>query len=394
MWLKTTVSTKTDLTSCILELKGALGDGNLSNLVCYFTEEYDAQSLGAALTDAFPNIPIIGCSSCRGVMTQEGYFPNPVIGLLGIYDNPQAAYGSAIALQSESIPIARLVDQVIDNALKNANRVGELPSIVLLHGTPGIEESLIENIDRKFGGQVPIIGGSAADNYINKKWSIFTESGVTSEGVALQVLFPSQPVFSGFSAGYSPTEFSGTITKANGRVIQEIDNESASKIYKEWVADYSGIQIAEQYIFDLVTRFPLGRVVGENFGSQQYKLTHPVRRTSDGGLEVFANVEVGERISLMTGSKNQLIDRVSRVVQEASHKSYQNRSVFGSLTIFCAGSMLRLGEDIYKVHQKMVEQLGESDFICPFTFGEQGRFINGENAHGNLMISSVVFYEA
>lgn len=44
------------------------------------------------------------------------------------------------------------------------------------------------------------------------------------------------------------------MTKANGRVIEEIDNESASELYKEWIGDHSGIQIAEQYVFDHVTR--------------------------------------------------------------------------------------------------------------------------------------------
>ncbi len=31
-------------------------------------------------------------------------------------------------------------------------------------------------------------------------------------------------------------------------------------------------------------------------------------------------------------------------------------------------------------------------YICPFTFGEQGRFTGGENAHGNLMVSTVLFH--
>lgn len=394
MRLKTTVSTQTDLKSCLHELQKAMEYSDLSNLVCYFTQEYDAKQLAEALTEAFPNIPIIGCSSCRGVMTQDGYFPNPAVGLMGIYDQSNAGYGSALINLHDQTPVSSLIDQAIDSALESANRIGELPSLVLLHATPGMEEVLIESIDCKFGSQVPIIGGSAADNYINQNWSIFTEQGMTNKGVALQVMFPSQSVFSGFSAGYSPTEFSGVITKANGRVIEEIDNESASELYKEWVGDHSGIQIAEQYVFDHVTRFPLGRIVGKHQGSPQYKLTHPVRRTQDGGLEVFANVEVGEQISLMTGSQNQLIERVSRVIQEASYKRYQDRAHFGSLTIFCAGSMLRLGKDIHKVHKKMIEQLNGCDFICPFTFGEQGRFVNGENAHGNLMISSVVFYEA
>lgn len=393
MRLKTTVSTQTNLESCIYELRKVIDKKDLSNLVCYFTQEFDAEQLAASLIVAFPNIPIIGCSSCRGVMTQDGYFSNPAVGLLGIYDLPKSAYASALVRLDEHACVSVLVDQVIDDALNRVNRSGELPSLVLLHATPGSEETLIESIDNKFGSQVPIIGGSAADNYIDQGWSIFTEQGATHKGVALQLMFPSQSVFSGFSAGYSPTEFSGLITKAKGRVIEEIDDEPASNLYKEWVGDHSGILIGDEYIFDHVTRFPLGRAVVDNSDFPQYKLTHPVRRTEEGGLEVFANVEVGELVSLMTGSQRQLIERVSRVIQEASYKSYQDKPLLGSLTIFCAGSMLRLGKDIHKVHHKMLEQLDGSDFICPFTFGEQGRFINGENAHGNLMISSVVFCE-
>ena len=30
-------------------------------------------------------------------------------------------------------------------------------------------------IDKKFGTEVPIIGGSAADNQVSGNWSIFTE---------------------------------------------------------------------------------------------------------------------------------------------------------------------------------------------------------------------------
>ena len=33
-------------------------------------------------------------------------------------------------------------------------------------------------------------------------------------------------------------------------------------------------------------------------------------------------------------------------------------------------------------------------FITPFTFGEQGRLPHGELAHGNLMVSSVIFLES
>ena len=40
------------------------------------------------------------------------------------------------------------------------------------------------------------------------------------------------------------------------------------------------------------------------------------------------------------------------------------------------------------------QRLGDIPFITPFTFGEQGRLPHGELAHGNLMISSVIFLDS
>ncbi|OWH58147.1 hypothetical protein CBG31_18355, partial [Vibrio cholerae O139] len=60
MRLKTTVSTQVDVYSCIHELQQSMDSNGLSNLICYFTEEYDAQLLSSMLKAAFPGIPIIG----------------------------------------------------------------------------------------------------------------------------------------------------------------------------------------------------------------------------------------------------------------------------------------------------------------------------------------------
>ena len=68
--------------------------------------------------------------------------------------------------------------------------------------------------------------------------------------------------------------------------------------------------------------------------------------------------------------------------------------MLGAIIIFCAGSMIRLGKDIKQVQNKLYQQTDGLPFICPFTYGEQGRLIGGENAHGNLMISSAVFYQS
>ena len=104
--------------------------------------------------DALPNIPIHGCTTCHGIMTETGFHSGPVIGVLIIYDSGINAYGTGIEHFGDSIDASTF--NAIDKALKNANREGEIPDLILLHSTPGNEEKVMAAIDKKFGTEVPI----------------------------------------------------------------------------------------------------------------------------------------------------------------------------------------------------------------------------------------------
>lgn len=366
----------------------------LSNVICYYTQEYPPEQIHRALSHHFPTIPFIGCSSCQGLMTEHGFHAGPVVALMGIYDQQPCAYGNGLVELNDNIDQKQAAYRAIQQALIQAGRVGEIPNLILLHATPGFEEEFIDVIDDTFGTRVPIIGGSAADNHIQGQWSIMTQDSWTQKGIALQLFFPSMTLSAGFSAGYSPTEFEGIVTQVNGRFVKRIDGEPAACIYKEWIGDHSGVQFENTYLFDHVTRFPLGRIAGYIKQQPYYKLSHPVRVHTDGSLELFSTLREGETIYLMTGSKNQLIQRATQVVRDANAQNYHRSSLLGAILIYCAGAMLRLGQDMSMVHQQLLQQMQGQPFICPFTFGEQGRFIGGENGHGNLMIASVIFYES
>lgn len=376
------------------QLKEEISREGLSNLICYYSEEYYSHEIQHALIQAFPTTPFIGCSSCLGVMTDKGYHPGPVIALMGIYDSSYSAYGTGLVDLSHCSDYKKATQIALQQALTASHRVGEVPSLIVLHSTPGNEELFIDAIDETFGTQVPIIGGSSADNNIQKKWSIITQDGWSQHGITIQLFFPSKPLITGLSAGYSPTEFEGTVTQAVGRFIEQIDGERAADIYKEWISDHSGIQISDDYLFQHVTRFPLGRIAGYVHQQAYYKLSHPIRMTQNGALELFSTIKEGEAITLMTGSKEQLVNRASKMIKDVSTQNYHESLLLGAIIIYCAGPMLRLGSEILTVYQQLAKQTHGQPFICPFTFGEQGRFVGGENAHGNLMIASVIFYES
>jgi len=394
MKLISTVSQHVSLDNAVKELTDKLDHKLLSTYIIYYTENYAYKELHGLLHQTLPNVPFIGCSSCQALMTEKGFFKEPAIALMGIYDDGISSYGTGFADLKQFDSVEQATKHAIERALIKANRIGEVPSLIILHSTPGHEESIINLMDKLFGTLVPIIGGSSADSSLSKRWSVMSDESFSDNGISLSLLFPSSSLSSGLSAGYSPTEFVGQVTRSEGRLIYEIDGEPAKEIYREWISDHSSIDIDDAFIFEHVTCFPLGRIVGDLYDQPYYKLTHPLQITDSGTLEVFANIEEGEEITLMTGHKEQLVNRVSRVIKEANAKNYADLPPLGAILIICAGAMFRLGDDIYRVHRTICEQLHGQPFICPFTYGEQGRFTGGQNAHGNLMISSVVFYES
>ncbi|GAA5644755.1 hypothetical protein VPR01S_01_00410 [Vibrio proteolyticus NBRC 13287] len=395
MHFKTRVSHKPQESMVADDMLSELDVENLASVICYYTQDYDPSKLRMELSKRLPDhVPVIGASTCRGLMTEKGLHWGPVVGLAAIYDSKSSAYGSALSQVYDDSDIPDLVSVTLDRALKKAEREGEVPGFVIAHATPGFEEKIIDAIDSKFHVPVPIIGGSAADNGIKGHWSIFTEKAHTTRGIALQVFFPSEKLSTNFSAGYSPTEFTGTVTKAKGRELLEIDGEPAQKIYREWISDHAGVSVPPHFVFELVTQYPLGRIAGHVYAQPYYKLSHPIRISQKQGLLLFTDIRPGDAITLMSGDREQLISRGARVLQEANRKNHLNSHTLGILCIMCAGPMLYLGEDMKRVYANLKHEAANTPFICPFTFGEQGRFAGGENGHGNLMISAARFYRS
>ena len=56
-------STLASTRAAVAEIKERLGSGAFQRIVTYFAIEHDAKSLAAALTEAFPGVPVSGCST-------------------------------------------------------------------------------------------------------------------------------------------------------------------------------------------------------------------------------------------------------------------------------------------------------------------------------------------
>ncbi len=391
-------STRKDPAAAVQDCCAQLAEAKLDVLSwvgIYFSDEYAGEAIVHHLQAHLGPVPIHGGTSCMGVMSPDGFFSDQGVGLglLAISD-PAGSYGVGVADLADQP--ARAAKIATEKALAHAQRDGEVPALVWMNAAPGHEEKLISGIEELVGPDVPITGGSTGDNTVSGNWRQATGSGVFQNAVVISVFFPSGNFHYAFHSGYDPTDRKGRVTKAIGRELLEIDGRPAGQVYNEWTQGLIEPELSSQgHVLAKTTLAPLGRIVGTVGGVPYYKLSHPSQVTDGGGLTLFSDIQTGDEIVLMTGSRSSLVTRAGRVAKSAlSAGGFEPDAIIGAIVVYCAGCMLTIKEEMNQVADVIDQAIGRAPFLGIFTFGEQGCFIGNENTHGNLMISVVAFSRA
>ncbi|MDQ7003244.1 MAG: FIST N-terminal domain-containing protein [Ghiorsea sp.] len=361
-------------------------------LICHANADYDAALLQQALLKLIPETcQLAGSSSCLGAMNEAGFHVADGAGLsLMVFAEDEGDFGVGLVRQdgaSEQAAVEALVQAIAD-----AGRPGELPSLIWMNASPGQEEALLQGIASVVGSHVPVVGGSSADNEIKGEWWQFSKQTCTQNGVLLIAFYPDCAIDLSFHSGYAPTPHVGIVTKAEGRIVYTIDHQPAAEVYNQWTQGSISSKLAGGNILQDSTFSPLGVEAGTVEGAPYFAMKHPEQVLDDGAMRLFSNVERGEKLTLMEGSRDSLTRRAGTVIGGLmARKGWAQEQVAGALIVYCAGCMLGVREHMLDVHQGIRSVLGDTPFQAVFTFGEQGCFIDGVNRHGNLLISAILF---
>ncbi|WP_437930187.1 FIST N-terminal domain-containing protein [Sorangium sp. So ce291] len=369
-------------------LRASLGT-EPDHIVLAYTEPYDVGELARATATLLPSVRVHGSSSCLSVMTAAGVHgaPGPGLALLGIAD-AQGAYGVA-AEQLGDAPRAAGA-RAARRAIEDAGRAGELPAMFWLTAQTGAEEQILLGIEDVVGPNVPVFGGSSAASSIDGPQSQMERGRAHQDAVLLSALYPSGEISYAFSSGYVPTEHRCRVTRAEGRRLPEIDGLPAAEVYDRWTGGVISAQLGGGSMVEQSALHPLGRPSGWIGKVPQFLLIHPSTVDKDNAMTFGANINEGDELVLMSGSRESLLGRVRSVIDAALESASPSFRAQGALVIFCAGCMLAVRDELDRVVQGVAASLGATPFLGRFTFGEQGCFAQGKNQHANLSISVVL----
>ncbi|MEA3361126.1 MAG: FIST N-terminal domain-containing protein [Thermodesulfobacteriota bacterium] len=367
-------------------------------VILYTTVGYDVERIHEILRKKLgKSTQVFGMTSCWGVVTRDGIKVGEKgsLAVLGM-TSPVSEFGVGGAQVNSGDDIRSKAAEGIRKAILNAGKSeGSKPNLVLIAASPGIEEEVLKGIAEAVGKDIPVYGGSAADNTISGNWKVFHNNQIYSSGFSVAAIFTELKTGHAYHSGYLGSDMNGLATKVKngeGRVLQEIDGKPAADVYNEWAYNKYDKQLKEGgTILGPASFYPLARKVYAE-GMTHFIGIHPSEiYPEDRSLQLFANVKQGERLYFTEGTPNALIYRPRTIIRRALvNGRIKKKDAALGLNIYCAGTMLAVKDRIAEIVPIINQTLGKTPYIGAFTFGEQGNIKGYGNFHGNLMSSMVI----
>ena len=372
-------STAENEVSAVAEaVENALGQlaGKPNLVILLSTVDYNVEKVVAAVQEKLADMPIWGGTSSVGIIGPTGLVSgeNGALGIM-LISGIQAGVGGA-----------EMGDDPQAAGLKAAQaaigKIEGLPSVLLMTSAPGNEEAVIEGI-KKVAKEIPIMGGSSADNTLEGNWSQFSNGDILSNGVAVAAL-SGVKIGHIFSGAYKPTGKKAKITKLDGRTLIELDNQPALSVYSKWLNKPEAELTGSNILIESVTA-PIAKQIGDF-----YQVAHPADSTDSGEVVIFVNYSEDDELELLEANINELIVGVKSVVSTAAE---QVEKPAGVLLVHCAGRNMAIGEQMTEVSEQIKEAVGNVPAIGILAFGEQGTIETSESYQANLMLSVLVLGE-
>ncbi len=338
---------------------------------------HDPETIRETLHQLLPHTQFIIASNTDTVLTDTHVQDAVHLTLFAIVDTGRAGVGTITKTGNPTTVGFKAARHACEAAGRDYRTVHfDKPKVVLLFNTSGDEADLIHGIQRCFGKSVMIVGGNASDADFNANhWWLSANDFAGPNCVSVVAMWTSAEIVSLSNYGFSPGALGGEVTRLDptGHWVEEIDGMPAQEVYNRWTA--GAIEHAVRSTTPVVvsgpsTLHPLGRLSGyDENGDEVIQLVHIIKAGTE-GLWTFVELEEGDRLILMGGTKNHLVNRVFSLRKPIQEALVQ---VHGALLFWCAG-VLGATHDLLPQLQTHLNTICGGSLMTHFSFGEFATF--------------------
>lgn len=332
------------------------------------------------------DVPVVGCTSSAAICTQDGYL-NKETGYSGMMlfggDLEVVTAGSA---QTSETP-REVGRRVAKEAISKVKGEDVEPDFFFMSASPANEEEYLEGIQDVIGN-VPVFGGSAADNTVEGKWSILNDGEAFADGVTIAIFYTKGEMKNLYTGAYHETNNVGVITKVRDeRTLVEIDHEPALKKYAEWTGKsieslMGNNLLTETICAPLGVKDPIGKVTA---------VRHPMFGNDDLSMNIGANLAENTAVIELSNTPEGILKANEETINNLNKLMVSEANSY--FLVHCGGRRLGLAlsqiED--KIYPEVKKVIPNKEFLMVFTFGEYGMGDHSSNTVGGLSLSYTAF---
>ena len=298
--IRTAWTETADAREAVAEIAAAIGWGqdgadgpsqHVASLVAFFSPDYDAETLNAALNEAFPRALVSGCTMSGGIAPAGGLDR----GLVAIAF-PERGFRvvSTVVDAIDHLDVERTATAV--RALRRtleesgpARLCGGRFAISLIDGLANAEETVVSAIAWALDG-IPLVGGSAGDDLTFRDTVVLHAGRLYRKAAVLLLVESDYPIQIFKSDNFEPTatKFVVTASDEEQRCVHELNAEPAAREYAMAV----GLD-PERLSPMSFAAYPLAVKIGGEYFCRSIR-----RMNADGSLSFFCAIDEGVVLTL------------------------------------------------------------------------------------------------
>lgn len=284
---------------------------NQPNLVFVFaSSRFDHLQLLRGIKSIIPNCPLVGCTTA-GEITSQGPDKKSVVVLAIESNSLHAAVGLGKNLGKDSRRAGQEVAH--DVIVKTRQGLARHAFMMLADGLNGNGVDIIRGVQEVLGTSFPIVGGSAADDFLFAKTFQFYDENVYQDSVCGILFSGDISIGIGARHGWYPLGKPRIVTDAVHNIIKKLDGKPAARIYE----DYFGKRVADlrnEPMARMSVMYPLGMSIPEE---EECIIRNAMKVDVEGSLICAGEVPKGSEIRVMMGSKETALKAAQKAAEIA-----------------------------------------------------------------------------
>lgn len=342
------------LDECLGELDGHQPQAG----ILFAAIDFDHALILKEINQAFPNIDLIGCTTDGEMSSILGFQQDSLTLMLFSSDVVKFSVGVGYDLKEKPIAAAeQAVRQATDHQPSPKVCIA-LPASYVLDGSTTNGELVLKGLKQALAGPVPIVGGSAGDQYRFQSTFQFFRDRVLTNALPILLISGDVEVSYGAACGWTPIGHKAMVTRSEGTSLYEIDGKPALDFYKRYLGERPP-----------TAETPLA--VYEENGDYYYMRVPNLYDERSGRINFLGNIPQGATIQLTDINRDEVVSAAEIALQSAIDRYPDTSTPEAALLFSCCCRRWLLGTRAKEEYQLVRKSLPESIPISGFyTYGE------------------------